>query len=218
MSDSPHSLPATAPTAPAPDDGAQVGLRPPLGALSPFGAHPARFPVHRRPVLYLDFDGVLHHEEVYWAPKRGVYMKEPGHALFEWMPLLEAALGAHPEVGIVLSTSWVRAKGYNYALRRLSEPLQRRVVGATFHRRWHESHEFQAASRGLQVWSDVLRRQPAGWVALDDDDFGWPAWCRNSLVRTEGALGLSEPRVQDELAQALQALTDDARRLKGSCA
>lgn len=26
-------------------------------------------------LLYLDFDGVLHHEDVRWSPKRGAYMQ-----------------------------------------------------------------------------------------------------------------------------------------------
>jgi hypothetical protein len=36
-------------------------------------------------VLYLDFDGVLHPDEVYWHPRRGAYLREDlvaaGHAL-----------------------------------------------------------------------------------------------------------------------------------------
>ncbi|WP_166658340.1 HAD domain-containing protein [Paraburkholderia silvatlantica] len=32
------------------------------------------------------------------------------------------------------------------------------------------------------------------WVALDDDDEGWPAWCRDHLVRTDPELGISARR------------------------
>ncbi len=35
-------------------------------------------------LLYLDFDGVLHHEAVYVSSKRGIYIREPGFELFEW--------------------------------------------------------------------------------------------------------------------------------------
>jgi len=33
-------------------------------------------------VLYLDFDGVLHHEDVWWLPRRGAYIRPPGFKLF----------------------------------------------------------------------------------------------------------------------------------------
>lgn len=43
-------------------------------------------------VLYLDLDGVVHHEQVLWHPSKGIYMspqKAAGHSLFEWIPILE---------------------------------------------------------------------------------------------------------------------------------
>lgn len=49
---------------------------------------------HDGTVLYLDFDGVLHHEDVWWHPRRGVYIRTPGHQLFEHVPLLEEVLAS----------------------------------------------------------------------------------------------------------------------------
>jgi hypothetical protein len=34
-------------------------------------------------VLYLDFNGFLHDEEVYWHARRGIYLKTLGRKLFE---------------------------------------------------------------------------------------------------------------------------------------
>lgn len=147
-------------------------------------------------IIYLDFDGVLHDEDVVWARNRGITMRTPGRTLFEWESILVGLLAPHPEVRIVLSTSWVRVKGFNYARDRLSAPLRERVVGATFHKRLMDPDTFAAMSRGMQVWGDVLRRQPARWFALDDDGFGWPAWCRDKLVMTDERLGLSNPATQ----------------------
>jgi hypothetical protein len=154
-------------------------------------------------VLYLDFDGVLQHESVYTHPKRGIYIKEPGFSLFQWMPILDRLLEPHPEVAIVLSTSWVHSKSFNFAKARLSESLQRRVIGATFHKVYMQKEQFLLMSRGAQIASDVERRKPSFWFAIDDDEVGWPVWCRNNLIHTQGNLGLSEVNVQLEIKNRL---------------
>lgn len=83
-------------------------------------------------VLYLDFDGVLHHENALWHPKRGAYLcAPPGHRLFQHVELLTEILEPYPELLIVLSTSWVLRYGYSGASKRLPEALRRRVVGST---------------------------------------------------------------------------------------
>ena len=93
-------------------------------------------------ILYLDFDGVLHHEDVWWHHRRGAFINTPGFELFEHMPLLEQALLPFPEVRIVLSTSWVR-------VRRLSPPLRERAIGATFHTGMNRT-AFEELARGVQ--------------------------------------------------------------------
>lgn len=120
-------------------------------------------------VLYLDFDGVLHHENVLWHHKRGAYAGPPGFALFEHAGLLDKLLAPYPEVGIVLSTSWVRTYGCSGAAKRLPSGLRYRVLGATFHSEMDE-RTFDAKPRGKQVVEDVARRRPRGWLALDDTD------------------------------------------------
>ena len=68
--------------------------------------------------------------------------------------------------------------------------------------------EFAAALRGMQVWADVLRRKPQAWLALDDDDEGWPTWCREQLVRTDPVMGISKPTVLSELKTKLARMCD----------
>ena len=58
------------------------------------------------PILFLDYDGVLHPDDVYLECGRPV-LHATGQ-LFMWAPLLEDALADHPDVRIVLSTSWAR--------------------------------------------------------------------------------------------------------------
>lgn len=122
-------------------------------------------------MLYCDFDATLHPGAVYRKKKIGLFLFGcPGHSLFEHAPLLETLLEPYPDVSIVLLTNWVQvyrgsiARVANY----LPPGLVARVVGATYHSRM-DRQAFTSASRGEQVWSDVLRRRPSAWLAIDDD-------------------------------------------------
>lgn len=158
-------------------------------------------------VLYLDLDGVVHHEAVMWHPRRGIYMHPTdaaGHSLFEWAPQLEHLLTLYPDVGLVLSSSWCVYPGYGDTLKRLPSDLRNRFVGGTYHKGVHGRDpwtlaQFREMPRGLQIWADVQRRKPRQWLALDDDVVGWPEWTSCHLVACEGSKGVSDPRVQREL-------------------
>lgn len=175
-------------------------------------------------LLFLDYDGVLSPERVFWHPKTGPYIhSSKGHTLFEHALLLEYMLKPYPDVQIVLSTAWamraspearirlnIRA-GYGFAkaLKRLPLGLQRRVIGGTYHSTM-DWEQFKDAPRGMQVWSDVLRRQPQDWLALDDDYLHWPAWCRDKYIRTDEENGLAEPVVRKEFEAKLAAMVERA--------
>ena len=164
-------------------------------------------------LLYLDLDGVVHHEAVY-SSSRGIYIDQrqgPGRTLFEWVPILTEILESFPEVKLVLSSSWCRRPGYSRTLDRLPEPLRQRFVGGTFHRRHHGSDRhadlsFTSLSRGQQIVSDVGRRQPRDWLALDDDDLDWPSAHLDHLIHCDGALGLSDPAIQALLKAKLSQM------------
>lgn len=157
-------------------------------------------------VLYLDFDGVLHDDAVYFSPDRGMYLDAPGRVLFEWMPILDELLAPYPELTVVLSTSWVRAKGLPFATSRLPPSLRSRVVGGTFDNRLVQKAEFDLLPRGLQVWQDIERRRPAAWFAIDNDAAGWPEHCLDRLVLTEDRTGLSDIRAQEEIRRILASM------------
>lgn len=159
-------------------------------------------------VLYLDYDGVLHYDGVFWTARRGIYLDAPpGHRLFEHVPLLEQALAPHPEVRIVLSTSWVVWNRYHATAKQLGPALQRRVIGATWHAgmRWYRD-SFTRQPRGSQVWQDVQRRQPRDWLAIDDEVHEWSEQCVDKLVRSDSTYGLGNPAVLQELKDKLAAM------------
>jgi hypothetical protein len=156
------------------------------------------------PVLYLDFDGVLHPEGVYQRRGFRPYVKHPeGHKLFENAELLTEVLKPHTDVAIVLSTSWARAFGYTRAAGYLPTALRQRCVGATWHREM-DRYLFEVTSRGQQVLDDVGRRHPKSWLAIDDDANGWGSSLNTHVVITDPVLGIGEPTVLRHLRNALE--------------
>jgi hypothetical protein len=120
------------------------------------------------------------------------------------MPILEELFAPYPDLKIVLSTTaWVRELGFKEAKLELAPSLADRVIGATSLHPKIVKMEFDTMPRGMQIWSDVERRKPPQWFALDDDDFGWPAWCKENLIQTTDKLGLSDPAVQERVRRKL---------------
>lgn len=156
------------------------------------------------PVLFLDYDGVLHPDAVY-RTRQGLVLMREGVSLFEWVRILEEALAPHPEMRIVLSTAWVRVLGFDEARGRLPEALQERVVGATWHSRMDRA-EWQALSRFGQVLRYVQRHRVAHWLAVDDDAQDWARECHGNLVHTHAEFGLSLASTRAELREKLARL------------
>lgn len=155
-------------------------------------------------VLYLDFDGVLHHENCFWHPGRGAYLDAPpDFTLFQHATLLETLLLPYPQVEIVLSTSWVRRFGCSGTAKRLPASLRARVIGATFHSQMNEP-AFVELARGQQVMGDVMRRKPKTWLALDDDPEGWPHESIPHFLQTDERDGISAPHVHAQLIDKLK--------------
>jgi hypothetical protein len=157
-------------------------------------------------VLYLDYDGPLHHDACFWHPRRGAYLHAPPeYVLFQHAALLTELLAPHPTILIVLSTSWVRQYGCYGAAKRLPKSLRDRVIGATYHSSM-ESLYFWDMPRWRQIWEDVLRRSPGSWLAIDNDVADWPTELKRHLVATDDVRGISHAPVQEELRQRLALL------------
>jgi hypothetical protein len=157
-------------------------------------------------LLYLDYDGVLHHENVLWSRTIGAYLSAPDqYKLFQHLELLEKLLAPYPQIRIILSTSWVRRYGCSQAAKQLGPRLRQRVLGATFHSRMREDL-FMDKPRGQQVWEDVQRRKPLDWLALDDDGEGWPPESVGRFIQTHDKDGISHPDVLAKLKAGLEQL------------
>lgn len=84
-------------------------------------------------MLYLDYDGVLSHEAVYWDIGRKMpYLRAPArYTLFQHAALLDKMLAPYPGIAIVLSTSWVRHHGLSKAAAELPAGPRSRVSAAS---------------------------------------------------------------------------------------
>jgi hypothetical protein len=152
-------------------------------------------------ICYLDFDGVLHSDQVYVSSALGIHMEARGRALLEWAPILDELLAPYPDISIVLSTTWVAQFSFEFARDVLPEGLQKRVIGATYGP--ENLRYFDAWPRGRQVTSDVQVRKPDAWFALDDDSSGWPASATSHVIQTVGATGISSLSIQAAIVRTL---------------
>lgn len=115
-----------------------------------------------------------------------------------WAPILEGILQDHPDVKIVLSTSWARDASVRYAGAKAALPpgLQARVVGAVL------LHRFSDTRYGF-IAEFAKRHSVNEWIAIDDDTDWWPKSANNRLVRTSHHGGLGDPAAQHDLRQSL---------------
>lgn len=72
------------------------------------------------------------------------------------------------------------------------------MIGTTFDANNPNIWRMARWSRYSQIISDVKRRKPTRWLAVDDDGLGWPADDMNKLVLTPPDLGLRCAVAQEE--------------------
>ncbi|WP_430540106.1 HAD domain-containing protein [Pseudoxanthomonas mexicana] len=159
-------------------------------------------------MLFLDFDGVLH---PLWTPP----------PFNDWQ--LEVTLGPTPYAGpffvhasaltavlspllehleIVVSSTWGKDRTLDELRGLLPAPVAARVIDAVHH---HLPPTTKTRSRWEEIsWYLQNVRPPQGsrWLALDDDDSGWPAAMRLQLVHCKRDLGDSEMITRLEAALA----------------
>ena len=164
-------------------------------------------------ILFLDYDGVLHADDVY-RNKSGIALKSGG-TLFEHAAILAEAIEhfseqknePHPNVEIVLSTSWVRELGFERAKKYLPPSLQSRVTGATYHSSFELEDGLQTPwvllNRYEQIARHVMKHRTTDWIAVDNDNEGWPENLNHHLVHTDDDLGLSDLAAQQRLILVL---------------
>jgi hypothetical protein len=149
----------------------------------------------RHPVLFLDFDGVLHADDEPALDDNFRLIQNPN--LFMWCPVLEQILAPFPEVRIVVSSDWRRLFD-DAALIELLGPLGARFAGVV---------EGYGPTRAAEILAEVQRRSITHWLALDDHPSVVEAAREDPrFIATSGRTGVASAGVQQALRQALEAL------------
>lgn len=152
----------------------------------------ARFIQERTPVLYLAFDGVLHHEDVTFRGMAPV-MKAPGEQLFAHCDALIELLKPLPDLLIVLSTSWAARLGFASAAMRLPRGLRLRTFACTRPASMG-IRSFLEMSCGEQIARDIVRRGRRPFFIIDRDARDFLPEHAQYLVHTDCKDGLSSDR------------------------
>jgi len=147
------------------------------------------------PILFLDFDGVLHPVGEPALDEDFRLIENPG--LFVWRPVLEELLAPYPAVRIIVSSDWRRLFD-DATLIRLLGPLGNRFVGVV---------ESQGSCRAEEILTEVRRRNLAHWLAVDDHPSVLAAQAGDHrFIACDSARGLSEIAVRRALSERLSAL------------
>lgn len=186
-----------------------------MSRVLPSGAAGAR-------TLYLGISGVCHPSESLYRLIHGRSPWDDGHAPYEGVRILEAALQPWPDVEVVLTSTRPWSKGLEKVLEQLGPSLAKRVAGYTFEDLTEKvkrevatrdggtrlvgisADDYWRMNKSQVVGTHVAWRQPKAWVAIDDEDILWPqAVRRERLVLTDGCLALMDPAAQDRLHTVL---------------
>jgi len=137
--------------------------------------------------LFLDFDGVLHP------------LNAPDHRQFVHLATLESVLQKHPQVEVVISSTWRQMLRFE-KLRDLFSPVIRdRVVGVTPHFAdlVHIPDRLLGYPREAEInaWMTQNRQASNDWVALDDSDWLFYPFCPN-LIHVDAGVGLTSENLQ----------------------
>lgn len=146
-----------------------------------------------QPLLFLDFDGVLHPVDA------SIFFTREEH--------LAKVLSDFPGVEIIISSAWRKTHSLKNMREFFLTDLRARIVGVTPVFKVGEANtmvtpgaRFHEIQRYLAASGDPARP----WIALDDDADGFPAGCAD-LVHCDPKFGFG-PGAETRLRAALAAL------------
>lgn len=148
------------------------------------------------PILFLDFDGVLHPEDCH----------ESKH--FSCLPVLEGVLRQAPEWQVVITSTWRLAKPLDQLRGFFSPDIAARVVGET--PRFSELTDVPSSLLGYQreaechAWLRDNDLSYLPWLGLDDRSWLYRPFCK-TLFLVNGKTGLTWD-VADQLAIKMRHL------------
>ena len=133
------------------------------------------------PILFLDFDGVLHPEHCH----------ESKH--FCCLPVLESALRQVPEFKLVITSTWRLQSPLEQLRQRFSSDVAVRIAGTT--PKYFDLNDVPQTLVGYEreaechAWLRMHEASHLPWLAVDDRSWLYRPFCK-SLFLTDGRTGL----------------------------
>jgi hypothetical protein len=151
--------------------------------------------------LFLDFDGVTHP----YFPRAD--LTDAQNQYFSALPIIEAVLRRHPEVGVVIASSWRHVKPLPELIAVFSPDLHERIVGITPDVPPPSGHgEEGSRQKEVEAWLLANGQHGAPWVGVDD--VIWLYEPGASVVRVPDLFSEKEAALLDA------ALTDPAEHAR----
>lgn len=149
-------------------------------------------------IIFADIDGVFHDADSPQLDMEGNEIRVVGSELFVWAPILEQLLEPHPDVQIVIHSSWRHHFSLKEIRRRFPLALSRRIASCTPPGDRAESIERYVEQHGI-----------TDFLIIDDY---LPEFCRGEnlwihydhLMIVQGATGISPPVVQAQIRDWLE--------------
>lgn len=117
--------------------------------------------------IYLNFDGVLHPDQVFYEDGCIPSLLAPGHNAFEHAELLAATLEGHEDVVIILNTWWTFYLGPDACKDLLPPSLAARVGGSTI--QYLDAYD-SIPTRLKETERHIARQRSGPWVILDHNN------------------------------------------------
>ncbi|MEM5329547.1 HAD domain-containing protein [Paraburkholderia sp. JHI2823] len=153
--------------------------------------------------IYLNFDGVLHPDEVHFSEGRMPTLATRGHKPFEHANVLSDLLTPYPKATIVLNTWWTFFLGVDDCLAMLPWALAHRVIGTTLKR---ASAYTRMPTRMSEAERHVAQRHEPFPLILDHNKSRYSRELTPNIVLLRAEEGLSSSLAQQYIVRRLAAI------------
>ncbi|MGF6977610.1 hypothetical protein QFZ94_006060 [Paraburkholderia sp. JPY465] len=161
-------------------------------------------------ILYLNFDGVLHPDQVFYENGCIPSLLTPGHNALEYAELLANALEGYDEVAIVLNTWWTFYLGLDACKDLLPTTLAARVSGSTIQ---HIDTYGSIPTRREETEFHIARQRSRPWMILDHNHARYRRDFQPNLLLLDPCEGLGSRAAQRSVERRLRLLkTSDSLR------
>jgi hypothetical protein len=153
--------------------------------------------------IYLNFDGVLHPDQLLYEQGCAPSLLTSEHSALEYAGCLVAALESHLDAAIVLNTWWTFYLGFDACIEMLPAALAARVIGSTVQ---HASTYDQIPVRYREVERYIARRRHQAFLIVDHANARYSRDLNPYLLLLDPLEGLSNPTTCRSLKRRIELL------------